>query len=364
MKHGSNCLNRRRHILRERMGIRIRRATGDVPIFAELLAGSHSCLGMILLATVLGLSPAVAGQPPITAARFTAQGTEIVLGSQGGIEVRSWPQLELLRRIETRLAHVHDLCFISQESQLIAIGGRPAEQGSIERFEWLSGEALSSESAGEDVLYCVTVAANGCIAIGSGDRLVTLLRESGRQSANGITESPPGTGRSAIKLAGHSHAVLAAAFLPDDKTLVTAGIDQTLRVWDTNTGDSLRTLAIHTAPVLGLAPRPGMYASPHPYVASVSEDRSVRLWQPTIGRMVRFARLDRVPLSVDWTADGSRIVVGCDDGVVRVIDPDSVNVVAEYPALEGWVYTVATHPERNEVLAGGTGGMVGRIVLE
>ena len=48
-----------------------------------------------------------------------------------------------------------------------------------------------------------------------------------------------------------------------------------------------------------------------PLIASSGEDNTVRFWQPTIGRLVKFVKLPSVPLDIDWTVDGARVVAAC-----------------------------------------------------
>ena len=123
-------------------------------------------------------------------------------------------------------------------------------------------------------------------------------------AADGLVLVHPADGREPPRLLeGHSRAVLAAGFV--GHTLVTAGLDQAVRVWDVETGRILRSLSNRTAGVVGLAVRPGSPANAPPMVATVGSDRTCRLWQPTIGRMVRLARLPSPPLAVSWVSPRS-----------------------------------------------------------
>jgi WD40 repeat protein len=152
--------------------------------------------------------------------------------------------------------------------------------------------------------------------------------------------------------------VLAVCFLPDGH-LLTAGRDQTIRLWELK-GDRvnpLRTFDNHTDTVRGLIARP---ATPDTLcmVASVGEDSTVRFWQPAIGRMVRFAKLDlAVPLAAGWLPDGDLLVIACDDGHVRTIDPDTVEVKQDIAAQSGWCYALAVHPRTGAVAVGGPDGV-------
>ncbi len=307
------------------------------------------CLIASLAWQVLCSEAVLAGEPPITAAVFTPGGAQLVIGSQSGLSVLSWPSLDVVRTIPTELVHIHDLAFSLDGRRLAAAGGLPAEDGILELYHWPSARRLGHRRLHDDLIMSIAALPQGQWAVASADRLVQRLDADGHRLND---------------LRGHSHPVLAVVSLPKQNLLVTAGIDQSLRVWDPSTGKVHRTLANHTAPVLDLAVQPEQNGALHPYVASISEDRTVRIWQPTIGRMVRFARLGDVPLAVDWTHDGTRIVVGCRDGQVRLIDPTTVQVLAEVPVMEGWIHTVAAHPKEQAVFVGGTHGVRRRIELK
>ena len=98
-------------------------------------------------------------------------------------------------------------------------------------------------------------------------------------------------------------------------------------------------------------------------VASVGADRTVRLWQPEIGRLVRFARLESNPLAVAWNADGSLLAVAAADGKVRVFDPATAEPLRELDALDGWAYTLAAAPDGMQMLVAGEDGQVRRVEL-
>jgi len=61
--------------------------------------------------------------------------------------------------------------------------------------------------------------------------------------------------------------------------LASGSEDNTIKLWDATTGNLLRTLSGHTHTVLALAISPDGLL-----VASGSEDRTVKLWEVTSGR--------------------------------------------------------------------------------
>jgi len=301
----------------------------------------------------LGVSTSAhAAKPPVTAVAFTPDGKAVVVGSQAGIAVRSWPGLKPVRVLKTELQNVHDLAFSPDGKWLLAAGGEPGETGAVEVYFWNGTKRQAARGGHDEVVYGVAWRSDSSGWVTAS--LDRSLRVFDRANAK------PGR-----KITGHSRGVKAVGILPDGKTLVSGGNDNSLRVWSLKTGKLIRSFNNHTHPIHDLAVHPSKDKDALPMVVTVSEDRSVRLWQPTIGRMVRFVRLDKaIPLAVRWTPDGSRIIIACSDGHVRVIDPDTVAIVRDTPAISGWAYSLDVHPNGREAVVGGADGAVRRVVLK
>jgi WD40 repeat protein len=115
----------------------------------------------------------------------------------------------------------------------------------------------------------------------------------------------------------HRGPIFALAHSPDGSLLATGGLDASIRLWDTATGQLSRILAGHNGYVYTLAWSPDGQT-----LASGANDATVRLWDVKTGRPLRTIKGYKGPINmVAWSVDGRTIAAcGTASGWIRLID--------------------------------------------
>ena len=109
-------------------------------------------------------------------------------------------------------------------------------------------------------------------------------------------------------------AAFRVAFSPDGRMLASASSDSTVRMWDAASGQPIRTLEGHSAPVLSVAFSPDGRT-----LASASSDSTVRIWDAASGQPIRTLEGHTAPvLSVAFSPDGRLLASGSADGMARL----------------------------------------------
>ena len=149
----------------------------------------------------------------------------------------------------------------------------------------------------------IAITPNGLqIISGSGDNTVKIWN----------TE----TGQELYTLKGHTKPIKSVAVSPDDTKIVSASADQTLRVWDLKTRQTRFVLKGHTHEVKAVAITPDSH-----YALSASEDHTLKLWDLETGqeRLTLLGHSDRVE-AIAITPDGEKAISGSGDNTVKVWD--------------------------------------------
>ncbi|KAI0046388.1 hypothetical protein FA95DRAFT_1679826, partial [Auriscalpium vulgare] len=152
---------------------------------------------------------------------------------------------------------------------------------------------------------------------------------------------------------GHTYYVNSVAFSPDGRRIVSGSADNTIRIWDAETGQPVGTPRKgHTDFVLSVA-----FSPDGTRVISGSSDRTVCIWDAETGQPVGTSppwtgHTDYV-LSVAFSPDGRHVVSSSHDDTIRIWDAETGQPVG--PPLEGHtddVRSVAFSPDGRHVVSG------------
>jgi WD40 repeat protein len=291
----------------------------------------------------------IANEPPITAVTVSPDGNHVLVANQAGIRVFDEVDELLARHIPTSMSTIESIAFSPDGKKLAVAGGTPAENGIVEILTWPNATRTWFRVSHDDTVQSIAWISNTSWLTASADREIKRWEESD-------AERPIRT------FVGHSSRVTSLCVLAEGNQFVSGSADQSLRVWDYQTGELLRAMQLHAAPVNALRLRPRMTGLA--WLASAGDDRTVRFWQPTIGRMVRFMRLESAPLDIVWSPDGQLLFVACADGQYRTVDPEQLTVTQTSRFSDGWGYSIATNPSGTKLFIGGSDGQLHRFLLK
>jgi WD40 repeat protein len=115
-------------------------------------------------------------------------------------------------------------------------------------------------------------------------------------------------------LEGHSDSINAVTITPDGKLAVSASKDETLKVWDLQTGECRRTLRGHRDRVTSLA-----VTTDGKLAVSASIDKTIKVWNLVSGEEITSFIGESEMTSCVVSLDGRTIVAGERSGRVHFL---------------------------------------------
>ncbi|MEH2396947.1 serine/threonine-protein kinase [Nostoc sp.] len=186
--------------------------------------------------------------------------------------IKLW-QIETLEEICTLLGHSHAVKSVafSPDGQILASG---SWDKTIKLWDVNTGTEICTMTGHQLQVNSVAFSPQGqLLASVSYDRTIRLwqipaLEGSHKEFQNRPCYSLLGT------LSGHAWAVLTVAFSPDGKILATGSDDNTIKLWEVNTGQLICTLVGHSWSVVAVA-----FTADGETLLSASCDKTVKLWR-------------------------------------------------------------------------------------
>ncbi|MCU0546208.1 MAG: NB-ARC domain-containing protein [Oscillatoriaceae cyanobacterium Prado104] len=237
-----------------------------------------------------------------------------------------------------------------------AIGGILASGSNdktVKLWDWQTGDLIRSLAGHTDFIYALNFSADGQIlASGSTDSTVRLWQVN--------------TGQCCQILQGHADWVFAVAFQPpfnsplskgaQREILVSGSADCTLKLWNCQTGQCLKTLTGHTDKIFGID-----FSSDGQIIASASADRTIRLWDFATGDCITVldGHTNRV-YSVAFSPDGNTLASASTDRTIKLWDWATEACLKTFIGHTNWVFSVAFSKDGQTLASASHDGTVRR----
>ena len=149
-------------------------------------------------------------------------------------------------------------------------------------------------------------------------KLDAVIRSSREPAVSGIETSPDNVDVSPFGLKllhsikAHDKPIGRFAWSQDGSQLATPSADESVKIWDTRTGQLIRTLSGHTERVICVDWSPLGNT-----LASGSDDQTAKIWDTKSGRLIETMRYRPSSIaSLAWSPDGSTLALGFNDSTV------------------------------------------------
>lgn len=152
----------------------------------------------------------------------------------------------------------------------------------------------------------------------------------------------------------HSGATNQLAYSPDGKYLATGSDDRSVKIWDLDSGHELRQFLGHGDAVRTLA-----YSHDGKLIASAGGDDYIKLWNPADGKVLHTLKSQGGYVNVvAFSPDSKHVVSGWSNNVIRIFETATGNLVRTISDFKNQVEWLAFSPDARLIGVVDGGGQV------
>ncbi len=195
------------------------------------------------------------------------------------------------------------------------------------------------------ISYSVSGIANIAYSI-DGENIITA-------SVDGLHLWDVEKGKTVAAFVGHKGIVTSAKFNPTDGSIVSSGVDGTIRIWN-ETGGGFRDIAtgfIETVSSVAYSPDGNTFAT-------TGGKYAVRLWDADTIELKSVIGWSRAPQTITFSPNGSQIATGGLSDNVELWDVDTGKQTALLEGHTDAIVTIDYSPDEKTIASGGRDGLV------
>ncbi|MEM8502277.1 MAG: NB-ARC domain-containing protein [Cyanobacteria bacterium P01_D01_bin.1] len=206
-------------------------------------------------------------------------------------------------------------------------------------------------SGAQNAIWSVAFSPGGDLLVsGNEDGNVHLWQLSGSSSGQEAGQKAGQLSKlqSCRSFSGHAKAIWSVVFDPKGETIASASADQSIKLWDVQTGKCERTLLGHEHWVCSVAFHPQKNL-----LASGSYDRTIKLWDLETGECSETWQGHTSGLwCIAFSPAGDFLVSSSIDQTVRLWDTETGECLQVLKGHENWVMAVAISPDGQWIASG------------
>ena len=276
---------------------------------------------------------------PVTAIAYSTDGMSLAtVGADARLKIWNTASRTLARTIELDNGPATAFAVFGNN----ALTGHAS--GDIVLWDWQRAEKLASFKRNDSEIWSVTFAGRADrFAASSNDAKLTLWD----------TTTPSGPVQ---VIDAHEDGAQSVAYTTSEKgpRLASGSADKTIKLWNLDTLDSIRTYRGHRQPISALA-----FSPDGKLLSSASVDGNIRVWSTGSGRLLRrlYGHRGRVD-SMSFGPDGKTLASSGSDGQLRVWDVQRGRTVRTITGHAGAVNAVSFAPDGRQIASAGQDGVI------
>ena len=155
-----------------------------------------------------------------------------------------------------------------------------------------------------------------------------------------------------MTLTGHTDMIISCSYSPDGRRIVSGGYDNTLKIWDAETGSLLADLIGHKDDIISCS-----YSPNGRRIVSGSSDLTLKIWNAETGSLLTDLTGHKGGVtSCSYSPDGTHIVSGSYDNTLKIWDAETGGLLIDRIGHTRGVSSCSYSPDGRCVVSGSWDG--------